>query len=57
MRPILEYAGVVWDACLKSDILALERTQVSVARSIIHASRKSMSNIAALKTIGWPTLA
>ena len=57
VRPILEYAGVVWDACLKSDILALERTQLSVARSIIRASRKSMSNIAVLRTIGWPTLA
>ena len=42
---------------MKSDILALERTQVSVARSIIRESRKSMSNIAVLRTIGWPTLA
>ena len=56
-RPILEYAAVVWDACPKSDVIALERPQLSVARTILRLSRRSTSNIDVLHAIGWPTLA
>ena len=57
VRPILEYAAVVWDACPKSDVIALERLQLSVARTILRLSRRSTSNIDVLRAIGWPTLA
>ena len=57
VRPILEYAAVVWDACPKSDVIALERLQLSVAETILRLSRRSTSNIDVLHAIGWPTLA
>ena len=41
----------------KKDRLALERVQLSVARAILHRSRRSMSNRDVLAEIGWPTLA
>ena len=57
VRPILEYAGPVWDSCSKADCIRLERVQVSVARSILRMDRHVVSNADVLETIGWPTLA
>ena len=57
VRPVLEYAGPVWDSCSKADCLRLERLQVSVARSILRLGRHSSSSSDILKQIGWPTLA
>ena len=57
MRPVLEYAGPVWDSSSKADCLRLKRLQVSVARSILRLGRHSSSSSDILKQIGWPTLA
>ena len=57
VRPVLEYAGPVWDACSRTDSLRLERAQLSIARAILRASRQSLSNRDVLTRIGWPTLA
>ena len=57
VRPVLEYAGPVWDSCSKADCLRLRRLQVSVARSILRLGRRSSSSSDILKQIGWPTLA
>ena len=57
VRPVLEYAGPVWDACSRTDSLRLERAQLSIARLILRASRQSLSNRDVLTRIGWPTLA
>ena len=56
VRPVLEYAGPVWDSCNKADSLRLERVQLSIARSILRADRRSTGNISVLESIGWPTL-
>ncbi len=57
VRPVLEYAGPVWDSCPKSDVVTLERVQLAIARAIIRQGRATMSNRNVLATIGWPTLA
>ena len=44
VRPVLEYAVPVWDACSHTDSLCLERAQLSIARAILRASRQSLSN-------------
>ena len=56
VRPVLEYAGPVWDSCTKADSLRLERVQLSIARSILRADRRSTGNISVIESIGWPTL-
>ena len=58
LRPSLEYASVVWDGkCTKSDRLALERAQLSVARAVLRCHRHSRSRAEVLQCVGWPTLA
>ena len=57
VRPVLENAGPVWDACTRTDSLRLERAQLSIARAILRASRQSLSNRDVLTRISWPTLA
>ena len=57
VRPVLEYAGPVWDCCTLEDCLRVERLQLSVARAILRASRRTKSNVSVLAEIGWPTLA
>ena len=52
VRPVLEYAGPVWDSCKKADSLRLERVQLSIARSILRADRRSTGNISVLESIG-----
>ena len=57
VRPVLEYAGPVWDACSRTDSLRLERVQLSIACAFLPASRQSLSTRDVLTRIGWPTLA
>ena len=57
IRPALEYASAVWDSCTKQDCLALERAQLSIARSVLCCSRRAHHNWEVLEKIGWPTLA
>ena len=59
VRPvrILEYAGPVWDSCTLEDCLRVEKLQLSVARAILRACRRTKWNVSFLAEIGWPTLA
>ena len=57
VRPSLEYASPVWDACTKQDAVCLERAQLSVARAVLGCTRQTMHNAEVLRRIGWPTLA
>ncbi len=57
VRPSLEYAGPVWDACSHRDAMAAERLQLAVARCILRCSRRDVHNVDVLTRINWPTLA
>ena len=57
VRPAFEYASAVWDNCTQQDRLALERAQLSIARSILRCPRRTSHNWEVLKKIDWPTLA
>ena len=62
VRPRLEYASAVWgSSCTRSDALYLERVQNSIARTIARSSNSTedvpVRSSAALKHLGWPTLA
>ena len=57
VRPAFEYASAVWDNCTQQDCLALERAQLSIARSILRSPRRTCHNREVLKKIDWPTLA
>ena len=57
VRPMLEYASVVWEPTKNSTLVALERSQLSIARAITRLPRRRHSNEAVLAKIGWPTLA
>ena len=56
VRPAFQYASAVWDNCTQQDHLALERAQLSIARSILHCPRRTSHNWEVLKKIVWPTL-
>ena len=62
VRPRLEYASAVWGgSSTHSDALYLERVQNSIARTIVGSSNSTedvpVRSSAALKHLGWPTLA
>ena len=57
VRPMLEYASVVREPTKNSTLVALERSQLSIARAITRLPRRRHSNEAVLAKIGWPTLA
>ena len=57
VRPVLEYAVPVWDACSQHDTIAMEHFQLSIARAILHVRRRQTHNVDVLATICWPTLA
>ena len=57
VRPALEYAAPLWDACSRHDWLFLERVQLVVARAIFRASRRNNHNADVLSKIGWPSRA
>ena len=54
--PAFEYASAVWENCTQQDRLALERAQLSIARSILRCPRRTSHNWEVLKKIDWPTL-
>ncbi len=55
MRPILEYASVVWDGCSEYEKSALEKIQHEAAR-IVTGLTKSVSLYNLSKEIGWQSL-
>ncbi len=55
MRPILEYASVVWDGCTEYEKTSLERIQYEAARIVTGLTRSaSIENIQ--NEIGWQSL-
>ena len=59
VRPSLEYAAAVWNSCLKMDVLTLEKTQVKIARIVLHleGQQARLSDSAVLEKFEWPALA
>ncbi len=55
MRPILEYASVVWDGCTLYEKSSLEKLQYEAAR-IVTGLTRSVSIVNLLKEIGWVSL-
>ncbi len=52
MRPIIEYASVVWDSCTNYEQESLEKLQYEAARVVTGLTRSvSIDNL--LKEIGW----
>ena len=56
MRPILEYAGAVWDPHHKKDIEAIERVQRKAARFVSNDYRRDSSVTAMINTLNWNLL-
>ena len=56
IRPILEYASVVWDPHTKKDIQALESVQRRAARYVCSDYGRTSSVTAMLNRLGWPNL-
>ena len=56
-RPTLEHACAVWANCPRSDMIALERIQLSFVRAILHLPPRTCPNRSVLSLVGWPTLA
>ena len=56
IRPVLEYANLVWDNCTLRESNLLEDVQVSAAR-IITGLRINSSRTALYQELGWDTLA
>ena len=57
VRPVLEYASVVWEPNKHSTLVALERSQLNIAPAITRLPRRRYSNEAVLAKIVWPTQA
>jgi hypothetical protein len=55
MRPILEYASIVWDGCAAYEKQSLEQLQYEAARIITGATR-SVSIDCLVKEVGWVSL-
>lgn len=55
IRPILEYADVVWDNCKKYEKDALEKIQIEAAR-VVTGTTKLVSLDVLYKETGWETL-
>ena len=55
IRPLLEYADVVWDNCTQYEANKLEKIQHSAAR-IVSGVTKLVSIKKILKEVGWDTL-
>ena len=53
VRPILEYAGPVWDSCTLEDCLRVERLQLLVARArLINITCKSSHKVKRVRSSG-----
>ena len=55
IRPILEYADVVWDNCIQYEINVLEKIQIEAAR-IVTGTTKIVSLDKLYQETGWETL-
>ena len=55
IRPILEYADVVWDNCTQYEINALEKIQIEAAK-IVTGTTKLLSLDKLYQETGWETL-
>ncbi len=55
MRPLLEYAAIVWDSCTNYERDSLEKLQYEAARVVTGLTR-SVSIFNLLKEIGWVSL-
>ena len=56
IRPLLEYADLVWDNCNQADAYELEKIQYEAARIVTGATKlASIANL--LSDTGWETLA
>ena len=56
IRPLLEYADVVWDNCTQYEANELEKIQIEAARIVTGATRLVSLNLLYSET-GWDTLA
>lgn len=56
IRPLLEYADVVWDNCTQYEANELEKIQIEAARIVTGATRLVSLNLLYTET-GWDTLA
>ena len=56
IRPLLEYADVVWDNCTQYEANKLEKIQIEAARIVTGATRLVSLNLLYSET-GWDTLA
>ena len=56
IRPLLEYACVVWDGCNQSDNTRLEKIQLAAAR-VVTGAMISTSTVKLYEETGWETLA
>ena len=55
IRPLLEYAGVIWDNCFQYEANELEKIQNEAARIVTGATKLvSINNL--LKETGWELL-
>ena len=55
LRPLLEYASVVWDNCTLSEKESLDKIQYEAAR-IVTGLTRSVSNDKLIQEIGWVSL-
>ena len=55
IRPLFEYADVVWDNCTQYEANELEKIQHEAAR-IVSGATKLVSKEKLLKEVGWDTL-
>ena len=55
IRPLLEYADVVWDNCTLYEVNVLEKIQLEAAR-IVTGATKLVSLEMLYKETGWETL-
>ena len=55
IRPLLEYADVVWDNCTQYEVNDLEKIQNEAARIVSGATRLVSINSLSLET-GWESL-
>ena len=56
IRPLLEYADVVWDNCTQYEVDELEKIQIEAAR-IVTGATKLVSIDSLYTETGWETLA
>ena len=56
IRPVMEYAAVVWDPYYQSDIQQLENVQRRAARWVLNDFSRYNSVTRMLHQLSWPSL-